>query len=209
MNGSIICTPGVAEGVFKWLSSPKDKKSLSETCRTMRKVFLSLYFPTNILRPIQLSISCQSSPAKKCSGDGCSKSPCGTIMGISGKEFGKISTISHCHRANCRIGIIKKSYHNLVRLLLIDNGNGFYVDPSDYYYLLKRCCSKSSSIGIKHDIIVSNMIKRLISSDRTFDVNTESACPSFEELKMSTSTSWVSETHVEDCINSTVLYVSF
>lgn len=206
--------PGVAEIIFKYLLSSKDKKSLSETCKTMRRVFLSLYFPFNIIRPVKLSIHEYSeSPSittdEKCCSDGCSNIQRGAIMGMPEKEFGTIGMIGHCYKSGCKLSILKKSYHKLVKLLLLDNGNGYYVDPSDYFMILKRCCSKSS-IRIKHDSIISGIFKRCISSERSFDINTvtDVACPTtYEELKMSTSTNWVSECHIEDCVNKDVLYV--
>lgn len=162
----IASVRGLMPHVFKWMN-PKDKKALSETCKSLRSSYMVQYFPEGLC-PIKMQLELSNSCHKN-SFCVCGKRSSTTIQIPGMKKPGYIGMLSHCGKVKCREETIKKSYELCIRSLLLDSGNGFYLPPNMYYSFLdkvgeKDSCVKYTRMKCIHDSIVLTMMKHCLGS---------------------------------------------
>lgn len=164
---AITSVRGLASHVFEWLD-PEDKKSLSQTCRAFRSLYLENYFPCG-LRPVGMRLEVASLAPQKKAAPACvcgrPSSPTARILGI--KRPGCVGMISHCGKARCREKTVKRSLDMAIRSLLLDMGDGVYLPRPMYYSFMERIGEKNvhakySRMKYVHDSIVVTMMKHCL-----------------------------------------------
>lgn len=164
---------GVAEIIYSFLE-PADKKSLSLTCRAMRKVYVETYFPRGLtLAPMRLSVDCgwsKSGEASLCRRCVCSRntSPATNIMGMKGPA--RIGMLTHCGRPACKEAVVRRSFELALLALVADKGGASYFSKASYYALVEKCSNRPKSSGyprmrMLHDLLISAMVKQVLSND--------------------------------------------
>ena len=180
---SVLHVAGIAGVVYGFLG-PADKKSLSLTCKAMRRVYMETCFPTTgpALAPMRLSVDAswggggEAGLRRKCMAEGCARrtSPTANILGM--KMAARIGMLTHCGRPECRDDVVKKSYDRALVALVADGGSATYLSSPAYYSLVEKCLAVSraglaySRVRTAHDMLVSAMIRHAMSGGVTADV---------------------------------------
>lgn len=175
----VLHVAGIAAVIYGFMD-PADKKSLSQTCKTMRKVYIETYFPAGlVLAPMKLSVDAswsrngEASLRRKCGADGCTRRTSPTVNILGMKTPTKIGMLTHCGRPACRDEVVKKSYERAIVALVADGGSATHFSRSAYYSLMERCLAVCRSglvysrIRTAHDLLISAMMKQAMSSDKS------------------------------------------